>query len=149
MRTILPLLSIADFVSWAIESSERKNTQEALRWSEAQFRAVFERCSIGIGLVDMRARIVDTNPALSHMLDYSSEELYGKRFSDIISKQPKDIERYKQLIFAREEWLEIEIQFLCRDGKRILTILNVSLITNRNGKEILFIAILEDISKLK
>ncbi len=141
--------SIADFVSLAIEASERKAAQEALRQSEAQFRAIFERSSIGIGLVDMRARIVDTNPALSQMLGYSREELCGKRFTDIICKQDEDLELYKRLLSRMEERLEMERQFFHRNRQLVWTLLNVSLISNRNGKPKFFLAMIEDISKRK
>ncbi len=76
--------SIADFVTLAIEASERNIVQEALQQSEAKFRAIFERSSIGIGLINMKAQIVDTNFALCEILGYSREELSGKgRFTTL------------------------------------------------------------------
>ncbi|MDJ0797052.1 MAG: ATP-binding protein [Calothrix sp. MO_167.B12] len=141
--------SIADFVALAIEASERKAAQEALRQSEAQFRAIFERSSIGIGLVDMRARIVETNPVLSQMLGYSQEELCGKRFTDIICKQAGDVELYKKLLWGMQERLEMERQFFRRDRRLVWTLLNVSLIPNKHGKPKFFLAMVEDISKRK
>ncbi|MDJ0617399.1 MAG: ATP-binding protein [Calothrix sp. MO_192.B10] len=141
--------SIADFVALAIEASERKAAQEALRQSEAQFRAIFERSSIGIGLVDIRARIVDTNPVLSQMLGYSREELCGKRFTDIICKQTGDLELYKQLLSGMQERLEMERQFFRRDRRLVWTLLNISLIPNKHGKPKFFLAMVEDISKRK
>ncbi len=141
--------SIADFVSLAIEASERKAAQEALRQSERQFRAIFQRSSIGIGLVDMKARIFDTNPALSQILGYSPQELCGKRFTDIICRQAGDLELYKRLLSGIEERLEMERQFFHRHGHLVWTLLNVSLITNRHGKPKFFLAMIEDISKRK
>ncbi|MBW4687848.1 MAG: PAS domain S-box protein [Komarekiella atlantica HA4396-MV6] len=90
--------SIADFVTLAIEASEQKTVHESLRQSEAQFRAIFERSSIGIALIDMKAQIVDNNPALCEILGYSQEELYGKSFTDYIAIQRGDLELYKQLV---------------------------------------------------
>ncbi len=126
-----------------------ETTQAALRQSEAQFRAIFQRSSIGIGLVDMKARIVDTNPALSQIIGYSREELYGKRFTDIICKQAGDLELYKQLLSGIEERLEMERQLFHRDRKLVWTLLNVSLIPNRHGKPKFCLAMIEDISKRK
>lgn len=90
--------SIADFVTLAIEAKERDFVQEALQQSEAKFRAIFECFSIGIGLINMKAQIVDTNLALCNILGYSREELYGKRFTDYISTQRGDLKLYKQLM---------------------------------------------------
>jgi PAS domain S-box-containing protein len=123
--------------------------QAALRRSEAQFRAIFESSSIGIGLVDMKARIVDTNPALSQMLGYSPEELCGKRFTDIICKQAGDIQLYKQLLLGIQDRLEMERQFIHRDQRLIWTLLNISLIPPRHGKPQFFLAMVEDISQRK
>ncbi|WP_225225912.1 PAS domain S-box protein [Komarekiella delphini-convector] len=90
--------SIADFVTLAIEASGQKTVHEALRQSEAQFRAIFERSSIGIALIDMKAQIVNNNPALCEILGYSQEELYGQSFTDYIAIQSGDLELYKQLL---------------------------------------------------
>ncbi|WP_193196107.1 PAS domain S-box protein [Nostoc sp. MG11] len=90
--------SIADFVTLAIEASKQKTVHEALRQSEAQFRAIFERSSIGIALIDMKVQIVDNNPALCEILGYSQEELYGQSFTDYIVIQRGDLELYKQLV---------------------------------------------------
>jgi signal transduction histidine kinase len=90
--------SIADFVTLAIEASEQNTGHEALRQSEAQFRAIFERSSIGIALIDMKAQIVDNNPALCEILGYSREELYSQHFTDYIATQRGDLELYKQLV---------------------------------------------------
>ena len=141
--------SIADFVSLAIEANERKAAQEALRQSERQFRAIFQHSSIGIGLVDMKARIFDTNPALSQMLGYSPQELYGKQFTDIICRQAGDLELYKRLLSGIEERLEMERQFFHQNGNLVWALLNISLITNRYGKPTFFLAMIENISKRK
>ncbi len=125
------------------------NAQEALRQSEAQFRAIFERSSIGIGLVDMKARIVDTNPALCHMLGYSREELHGKHFTDYIFKQQGDLELYKQLLSGIRDRLEMERRFLHKNEYLVWTQISISLILNRVGEPEYFLAMIEDITERK
>ncbi|MEH2444597.1 MAG: PAS domain S-box protein [Nostoc sp.] len=164
--------SIADFVTLAIEASERNVVQEALRQSEAQFRAIFERSSIGIGLIDMKAEIVDTNPALCDILGCSREELSGKRFIDYISIQRGDLKRYKQLVsgirtnsgktsrfgFQHSELqeqlvdrhrIEMERRCLHQDGSLVWTHISVSVIPDSNGEPEFFIAMIEDITERK
>ncbi|WP_414753895.1 ATP-binding protein [Anabaena sp. CCY 9910] len=150
--------SIADFVSLAMETRERNIAQEALRKSEAQFRAIFELSSIGIGLVDMKAQIVDANPALCQMLGYQREELCGNRFTDYISQQRGDVERYKQLMTEicidaqqhhEKPHLEIERAFLHRDGRLVWTRLSVSVIPGSYGEPEYFLAIIDDITDRK
>lgn len=164
--------SIADFVTLAIEANERNVVQSALRQSEAQFRAIFERSSIGIGLIDMKAQIVDTNLALCEIFGYSQEELYGKRFIDYISTQRGDLKLYKQLVsgictdlertskvgfqpFEHQEQLveshriEMERRCLHQNGSLVWTHISVSVIPGSNGEPEFFLAMIEDITERK
>ncbi len=141
--------SIADFVTLAIEASERKAVQEALQQSEAEFRAIFERSSIGIGLVDMQARIVDINPALCQILGYSREDLFGKRFTDYIFQLEGDLELYKQLTSGNCDRLEMERRTLHKNGQFVWTLVSISLISSKNGEPEYFLAMIEDITERK
>ncbi|MBD2559972.1 MULTISPECIES: ATP-binding protein [Nostoc] len=164
--------SIADFVTLAIEASERNVVQEALRHSEAQFRAIFERSSIGIGLIDMKAQIVDTNPALCEILGYSREYLSGKRFTDYISTQKGDSKLYKQLVsgirtnsgktlsfgfqpselqkqLGDKHRIEMERRCLHQNGSLVWTHISVSVIPDTNGEPEFFLAMIEDITERK
>jgi PAS domain S-box-containing protein len=164
--------SIADFVTLAIEASERNVVQEALRQSEAKFRAIFERSSIGIGLIDMKAQIVDTNPVLCEILGYSREELYAKRFTDYISIQKGDLKLYKQLVSeigknsgktsrfgfqiskleeqaVDKHRIEMERRCLHKDGSLVWTHISVSVIPDSNGEPEFFLAMIEDITERK
>ncbi len=141
--------SIADFVTLAIEASERKAAQKALKQSEAQFRAIFERSSMGICLVDIKGRIVDVNPALCEILNYDVRELSQKSFADYIYFENGDVALYKQLMLSKVERLEIERQLLHKDGGIVWTHLSISLIVRANGKPKFFLAIIEDIRERK
>lgn len=150
--------SIADFVTLAIEASERNAAEEALRKSEAQFRAIFECSSIGIGLIDMKAQIVDANPALCQMLGYSREELFGNRFTDYVSPQKGDLELLRQLIsgirsdpeqLVERHRIEMERLFLHKQGALVWTHLSVSVIPDSNGNPEFFLTIIEDITERK
>ncbi|RCJ27242.1 hybrid sensor histidine kinase/response regulator [Nostoc minutum NIES-26] len=150
--------SIADFVTLAIEVCERNAVHKALLTSEAQFRAIFERSTIGIGLIDMKAQIVDINPALSQMLGYSCQELCGKRFIDYISHQRGDLALYRQLIsgmqadanqLVTKHRIEIERHFLHKDGGLVRTHLSISMIPGCNGEPEFFLAMIEDITERK
>ncbi|TVP58111.1 MAG: PAS domain S-box protein [Nodularia sp. (in: Bacteria)] len=151
--------SIADFVTMAIEASDRNAAQSALRQSESKFRAIFERSSIAIGLIDLKAQIVDTNPALCQMLGYSQEELCGQRFINYIAHQRGDLAFYKQLIsqmrvdktnrLVARKHIEMERRFLHQDGRLIWTHLAISVVPDDNGEPEFFLAMIEDITERK
>ena len=164
--------SIADFVTLAIEARERNIVEEALRKSEAQFRAIFERSSIGIGLIDMKAQIVDTNLALCEILGYSRQELYGKSFTDYISTERGDLKLYKQLMsgigtdlkttsrdgfqpskheeeLVERHRIEMERRCLHQNGSLVWTHISVSVIPGSDGEPEFFLAMIEDITERK
>ncbi|WP_445634970.1 histidine kinase [Nostoc sp. DSM 114161] len=159
--------SIADFVALAMEANQRNAAQEALRQSEAQFRAIFERSSIGIALIDMKAQIVDINVTLCEILGYSREELYGKRFTNYVCTQKGDLEIYKQLVSQIRTDLEktskvevkeqpadrhrIEMERRCphKDGSLVWTHISVSVIPDSDGQPEFFLAMIEDITERK
>jgi PAS domain S-box-containing protein len=135
--------------------SEMKNKEipeckpEKEHQSEARFRAIFEHSSIGIGLIDMKAQIVDTNPALCQILGYNSEELWGKYFTELIFQGEDDFEIYKQLVSGICERLEMERRFVHKVGRLVWTQLSISLIKETNGEPVFFLVMIEDITERK
>ncbi len=62
----------------------RHEAEQALRASEARFRAVFTDAAIGIGLADLDGRILDVNQSLADMLGYTAEELCKATPTDFV-----------------------------------------------------------------
>ncbi|MGH1395983.1 MAG: sensor histidine kinase [Trichormus sp.] len=150
--------AIADFISLAIEARERKTAQEQLQKSEAQFRAIFERSSVGIGLINIKAQIVDVNPALCQMLGYSREELCGNCLTDYILPTPENLDNYQQFFleickdiqqFNHGEHVEIERAFLHKQGYLVWTKLSVSVMPGFDGEPELLLVIVKDITESK
>jgi two-component system, NarL family, sensor histidine kinase UhpB len=65
------------------ENLERRRTEEALRISEAKFRALAESAPAGIFIFDGE-RVSYANPAASVITGYSCEELPGMSFRDVV-----------------------------------------------------------------
>ncbi|MEH1853285.1 MAG: PAS domain S-box protein [Nostoc sp.] len=59
----------------SIDITQLKQTEQALRESEAKFRSVVESNMIGIGFWDRDGRITEANNALLNMVGYTREEL--------------------------------------------------------------------------
>ena|ERR1700730_18701416 len=63
---------------------ERKQAEKALCASEARYRRLFETAQDGILILDGHSGlIIDVNPFLVNLLDYSREEFIGKTLWDI------------------------------------------------------------------
>jgi two-component system, NarL family, sensor histidine kinase UhpB len=63
--------------------TERKRSEEALKESERQFRAVFEGAGDALLIFDDGARFVDVNPAACELYGRPREELLGRRMEDL------------------------------------------------------------------
>jgi PAS domain S-box-containing protein len=124
-------------------------SQRTLQQSESQFRAIFERSSIGIGLVDMKARVVDANPVLCKIIGYHREEICGRRFTDFIDQRGHDFQNYRQLLAGTQDRFELERAFLRQNQHPIWVHISVSLITGNYGEPQYFLAMVEDITERK
>lgn len=73
--------------------SDRRRAEEALRQSEARYRAVVEQSVEDIFLFDPdTGRILESNAALREMLGYSSEELLGMIVYEIVAHDRREVE---------------------------------------------------------
>ncbi len=79
-----PELAVLSYVSSQIaQAIDRKRAEQALRESEAQFRALTETTASAI-LISRGDKFLYVNPAAEAIIGYSSGELHGKSFYDII-----------------------------------------------------------------
>jgi PAS domain S-box-containing protein len=108
--------------------SDHKRTEEKLQASEILYRRLFETARDGILILDEKTgKIVDVNPFLMNMLNYSFQEFTGKKLWEIGSLD--DIEKNKAAFaelqnkgYIRYDNLPLET----KDGCRI----NVEFISN-------------------
>ena len=65
--------------------TERMRAEEALRESEARFRAILDNAPLEISLRDMDGRYLLVNPAWSRFHDLTDEAVRGRRLSEFCS----------------------------------------------------------------
>ena len=101
----------------ALDITERKRTEEALRQSEARFRTIFEHAATGIVVVDVETRRFRyANPEVCRMLGYSEAELRGL---DITNIHPPDIAAFVIEEFGRHSRggsVEVRVPLRHKDG---------------------------------
>ena len=66
------------------DARERERTEDALRQSESNFRALFDQAPEGVFIADVDGRCVDVNTAACQMLGYEAEELIGRTIFDFL-----------------------------------------------------------------
>lgn len=83
-RTALAIENCRLFESLHAEITERLSAKQALEMSEARFRSIFESVTVGIKVLDLEGKILQTNYAFQAMLGYSEEELVGHPFYEFL-----------------------------------------------------------------
>ncbi|MBM4446055.1 MAG: PAS domain S-box protein [Chloroflexi bacterium] len=73
------------FLISAVDVTERKKAEEALRHSEERYRTILEEMEDGYFEVDLAGNFIFVNDALCRQLGYSREELIGMNYRAIIA----------------------------------------------------------------
>jgi len=71
----------------ALDISERKRTERALRDSEERFRAIFESAEDSIFIKNEKLQYAQVNPAMARLLNRRAEEIVGLTAQDIFDEE--------------------------------------------------------------
>ena len=156
-----PLLHRADeAVSWKLGRRRYDDVQslredlknvEALRDSEARFRAIFENAAVGIARVAPDGRWLEVNQRLCDIVGYSRDELMTKTFVDIT--HPDDLEQdlraMRRILAGEIDTFLMEKRYCRKDGSVKWVNLTVSVMRKADGSPDYFISIIEDIFERK
>jgi PAS domain S-box-containing protein len=101
------------------EITERKASEEALRASEEQYRAIFNASADVLVLRDAEFRIVDVNPAYEAAVGLKREEVIGKETITVRFMGSEEAMRalHRRVLTGSRERIEAEGQ--ARDGSRV------------------------------
>ena len=130
----------------------RKEAMEALQESERHFRELFDTSREGIAVTDMKAHILDCNPAFLSMLGYESvEELRQKSLSKIVPPEYAEIENRinREQVQVRGYSDDYEKEFFRKDGSRIPVNMGLWLRRDQNGQPAGVWAVARDITAQK
>ena len=111
---------------FALDITERKRAEEALRESEEKYRLIVETAQEGIWAIDAEAVTTFVNPRMAEMLGYTVEEMLGKslyRFMDE-EERPRAGEYFERRRGGISE--THDFVFRGRDGERVFANLKSS-----------------------
>ena len=120
------------------EQLARQRAEEALRLSEAQFRAIFERALIGIAILDANGKIVDANPVFRVFFGDSSEALTADRQSE-----------FRELMLGERDGFEAEIHVLTPTGNEAWIATSLSLVRDEDAKPRFAVCTFRDLTALR
>ena len=130
--------------------TERKQVEQALRASEERYRTLYENVPIGIYRTTPDGHILMANPALVHMLGYTSfEELSGR---DLAKEgyEPGYPRQHFQERIEREGGLRgLESTWKCKDGSIIHVRESAHLVRDEKNLPLFYEGTVEDITERK
>jgi PAS domain S-box-containing protein len=130
----------------AIDITKHKKAEEALQESELRYRTLFETLPVGVGLVALDGRIIDTNSTMLRMMGFSLEEIMQLNARDLYRYPEERTLLLKQL---QQDGLvrDFETEFKHRDGSIYYTNLNVTAMKIRD--ETVLVTVAKDITEQK
>ncbi len=131
--------------------TDRKQSEEALRESEAQLRVIFEATGAGIILVSPQGEIEYANRHMTEMFGMAYEALLGTRYISLLhpSEQQVGDQRMQQLIAGEIQLVALERRYIRADGTDFWGHLTGRRLENPDGSLRALVGIITDISQRK
>ncbi len=141
--------NITGFIGLAVDITERRLTEEALRSSEADFRASFLSMAVGQVQADpFTGRYLRVNPRFCLITGYSEEELLGMSFRELTHPEDRlhDSEAHQKLVRGEVAEINREKRYLRKDGKAVWVNISASVIRDDAGRPLRTLAVVRDIT---
>jgi PAS domain S-box-containing protein len=116
--------------------TERKQAEEALRKSEANYRQLFDNSPSGIYKVDFRTgKFLKANDAMCKYLGYGQEEITSLSLYDVLTDESKQLfsERLNKMMRREEVAENPEFEIVDNEGKRRWVQLNTKYFYDSEG----------------
>jgi formate hydrogenlyase transcriptional activator len=122
--------------------SDRKKTQEAVRRSEAQFRALFEFSPDAIIASDSEGRITEMNARVENLFGYQRGELLGQSIDSLVperfrSTHPSRRKEYGATARVRPMGAGLELYGRRKDGSEFPADIMLGPVETENGRVVL------------
>jgi PAS domain S-box-containing protein len=129
----------------------RKQAEEALRASEARFRAIYEQAAVGIYQIDLSGKFVKANQRFCSFVGYTEAELLQMSLQDVTQTTDQACcdTVLHQLLTHKVELHSLEKVYVCNHGDLRWGRVTVSLIHDESGNPQYFIGVVEDIHDRK
>jgi PAS domain S-box-containing protein len=129
----------------------RSDTSQALRRSEADHRAIFERSPIGIARVSSDGDLVEANPALLAMLEYDFETMRGSAWPDLLRAydQAASRQRLAPLLAGITAGGSVQMRASTSAGKWLWLQLTATSIPDSVGRPEHLLVMIEDVTTVR
>ena len=131
-----------------VDIDQLKRSEEALRRSEAGYRAIVSQSVAGIGVVALSGQITFVNKTLCDMLGYSADELGELQLGGVTHPDdlPKNLELLNEM-WSKNRPFELEKRYLRKDGSNFWAHTSVAPLYTDNAQPWATVTVVVDISQ--
>jgi len=131
--------------------TQQKLNEMALRDSEERFRATFEQAAVGMLHVSFEGRILGCNKRFAEIIGYSSEEVVGMKFQELMPQEylPESNQILNEFETGNINEIVFEKPSVRKDGSLIWVRLTISVQRDGKGQLLHLLTFVEDISDRK
>lgn len=131
--------------------TDRNSAEDALRQSEARFRAAFDHSAVGSSITALSGQILSVNAACCDLLGYTETELRSLTFQAVSHPEdlPTDLAMVQQLINGEKNSFQMEKRYIRKDGEIIWALLSVSLVRDDQQNPLYLLAQMQNITRQK
>lgn len=129
---------------------ERRRSEEALRASEAKFRALYDRMLEGVYQCAPDGRLVEVNPAFVKMLGFErAQDIYALPGLSALCWNPAGRAEFECALQLHGEIRNAECELRCRDGSSLVVLESARVIRDSEGRIIAYEGTMANISERK
>ena len=148
---VIEISGIPHILSLALDVTDQKRAEDALRQSEEKYRTIIEQMEDGYFEVDLAGNFTFINLAENNILGYSGNELIGinnRQYQDEAGAKRtyqlfNDVYRTGKPVKARD------IEIIRKNGMKSYQEVSVSLLRNAEGQPIGFRGLTRDVTELR
>jgi PAS domain S-box-containing protein len=113
---------LVEVVGTAVDITEQKRADEALRRSEERYRSVLETATDAVVSIDERGQIVFANPATTNIFGYHISEMIGQPLTMLMPEVMREIhtagfQRYLKTNQRHADWGGLQLIGLRKNGE--------------------------------
>ncbi len=129
--------------------TDRVLSVRQLAESQERFRAIIQNAPIGMALISLDGRFLDSNQSLSRITGYTKQELEELTFQEIT--HPEDLEsgltQLQRLLEGSRDTVQIEKRYVKKDAQCVWVQITTSLQRDGERRPLCYIAQIEDVSE--